>query len=98
MPLFLHDFSSKWTHGTLWRTVGAEVRTGVVASWVARLCAGRLHTDDARTVVECQHDLKGSAAAGPPALCAGDHPGDLSPADFRLHAPRAAGHDPGQYH
>src|SRR5215510_16534426 len=82
---------------TLWRTGGAEVRTGVVGCGVAWVCARRLHAIDACTVVECQFDPEGSAAAGPPALCAGDHPGDLSPAYCRLHAQGAAGHDPCRY-
>src|SRR5258705_8048729 len=96
-PLFLHYLSSKWTDVTLWRTGDAELRTGVVACGVARVCARRLHAIDARTVVECQFYPKGPGVAGPSALCAGGHPGDLSPAYCRLHAQRAAGHDPGRY-
>src|SRR5436190_3296524 len=96
-PCFLHYLSSKWTNVTLWRTGGAEVRTGVVACGVARIWARRLHAIEARTVVECQFDRKGPAVAGPPTLCTGDRSGDLSPAYCRLHAQRAAGHDPGRY-
>src|SRR5437867_2326875 len=39
-PCFLHYLSSKWTNVTLWRTGGAEVRTGVVACGVARIGLG----------------------------------------------------------
>src|SRR5947207_2880065 len=57
---------------------GAKVRARVGARGALR--ARRVHAGDARAVVGCQFDPKGSPVAGPSALCAGDHSGNLSPA------------------
>src|SRR5439155_5394249 len=82
---------------TLWGTGDAKVQVRVAFRGVARFRARRLHASDACAVVECQFDPKGPAVARPPALCAGEHSGDLSPAYCRLHAQGAAGYDPGRY-
>src|ERR1700730_14511487 len=81
----------------LWRVGRAEVRARVIARGAVRVGSRRLHAIQDLTVVGCEFDAKGSAAAGRSALRAGEHSGAISPTYCRLSEQGAAGNDPGRF-
>src|SRR3954470_23333842 len=89
----MHYSRRKLSDLTFWRTGRAEIR----ARGTARLRTRRLHAGDARAVLEREFHAEGPAVAGPSALRADEHRGDVSPAYRRLFAHGGAGHDPGRY-